>query len=329
MTTNFKKGLSIYGVPVLPETGGTVTTGNVYFVDSGNADGADESATAGTSIDKPFVTVDYAINQCTCNNGDVIYVMPGHAENIPTSNTFIPDTEGVSIIGLGRGNSRPTFTSSSAAGTIAITGRGTRISNCIFHAGTTATAIKVTTGMKIEARDVMVDNCKWSQSGSSSFFVKMIIVSSSIGAVSGAKVISNEFLSVETASSGCSRGLCLAVGSSLVDVTSDDILIAHNTFKGYFDDAAIHSNSSGVVHTGVVIKGNDIWNPSLISGCPGIDINNAITGLCIDNRMGCIGSTDLEDDIFDPGSMLNSENYCANTVDETGAPAPLTVASSC
>ena len=55
------------------------TPGDVYFVNS--ATGTD-SAGNGQNPDAPFATLAYAVAQVTSGQGDVIYVMPGHAENI-------------------------------------------------------------------------------------------------------------------------------------------------------------------------------------------------------------------------------------------------------
>jgi len=71
-------GYSGYGLQLVQAA--LNTTGNIFYVDSGNSSAVDYSG-AGTSKTKPFKTVDYAIGQCTANNGDVIIVMPGHAES--------------------------------------------------------------------------------------------------------------------------------------------------------------------------------------------------------------------------------------------------------
>lgn len=55
------------------------------------------------------LTIDEAINQCTANAGDVIFVMPGHTEAV-TSTSINCDVAGVSIIGLGIGSNKPTLT---------------------------------------------------------------------------------------------------------------------------------------------------------------------------------------------------------------------------
>jgi hypothetical protein len=82
--------------------------GDVWFVDSGV--GVD-AAGYGQNPDAPFATLDYAIGQTTANNGDVIYVMPGHAETYDGNGEgFDLDVNGVKVIILGEGADRATFT---------------------------------------------------------------------------------------------------------------------------------------------------------------------------------------------------------------------------
>ncbi len=85
--------------------------GSVFFVGSG-VTGATDAAGYGDSPDAPFATLDYAIGQCTANKGDVIYVLPGHAE---TTTAIALDVAGVKIKGLGYGRSRPSLTATTAA----------------------------------------------------------------------------------------------------------------------------------------------------------------------------------------------------------------------
>lgn len=98
--------------------------GAVWFVDS--AVGVD-SAGYGKNPDAPFATVDYAIGNCTASKGDVIYVMPGHAETCTAAVTM--DVAGVSIIGLGRGKNRPALTASGAIDLITVTADDCHIEN--------------------------------------------------------------------------------------------------------------------------------------------------------------------------------------------------------
>lgn len=86
---------------------------DIFFVDS--AVGSD-SVGYGRNPDAPFATLDYAFSQCTASKGNVIYVMPGHAE---TTTLIGFDVAGVKVIGLGFGRNRPTFTATTAASDLA------------------------------------------------------------------------------------------------------------------------------------------------------------------------------------------------------------------
>ena len=92
------------GLPVIQDT--HVFTGNVFFVMTGGTD----SAGYGLHPDAPFATVDYAIGQCTANQGDTIFVMPGYTETITNSARWTVDVAGIKIIGLGHGTDKPTLT---------------------------------------------------------------------------------------------------------------------------------------------------------------------------------------------------------------------------
>ena len=82
------------------------TTGDRWFVHSGTGT---DAAGYGQHPDIPVATIDYAIGLAAANNGDIIYVMPGHAENIIAAGIDV-DKAGLKIIGLGVENNRPTIT---------------------------------------------------------------------------------------------------------------------------------------------------------------------------------------------------------------------------
>ncbi len=104
--TNFPHGITSFGVPVLPKANSDARTGNVIWVDSGAGSDSNDDA----SFDKPLATLDHAIGHCTANNGDTIYIKEGHAETYSAKASLVCDVAGVTIIGLGVGDDRPTFT---------------------------------------------------------------------------------------------------------------------------------------------------------------------------------------------------------------------------
>lgn len=118
---------------VVDETKGT---GNIWFADSGSATGGD-TVGHGQNPDTPFLTWDYAVGMCSENNGDIIKLMPGHAETLTTAGAVTLDKAGVTTIGMGEGASRPTFTFSSTdnSASVLITAASTKIKNIIGICG--------------------------------------------------------------------------------------------------------------------------------------------------------------------------------------------------
>lgn len=132
--TNFQKGISVAGIPVLPGAGDIPFTGGKYFyVNSLTGVNAPDY---GSSIDKPFATITYALTYCTGTSStypkqDVIIVGQGHTLTISAAGGLTIDKAGVYIIGLGNGSLRPTITWSATASTLAITAANVTMSNFI------------------------------------------------------------------------------------------------------------------------------------------------------------------------------------------------------
>jgi len=118
------------GVPVNSE----FTTGSIFFVDSNTGSNSND----GKSPSTVFATVDYAIGNCTASKGDIIYVMPGHAETVTGSVTA--DVIGVKVIGLGNGDKRPTITVNAAINGISVTAADNVFYNIRVVAGSSVTA---------------------------------------------------------------------------------------------------------------------------------------------------------------------------------------------
>lgn len=127
--TPFPNGLSSMGVPIIG-SGPTIpfTTGKYIFCSS--VVGSDGNS--GLNKNQPVATVDKALAKCTANKGDVIIVMPGHTETVASVGALTFDVAGVTLVGIGNGSLRPTFTLSATASTIAVTAADTRINNIII-----------------------------------------------------------------------------------------------------------------------------------------------------------------------------------------------------
>lgn len=152
--TPLPKGLSSMGCPVT--AGAYVTTGSVYFVDSNT--GLD--VYDGHDPDHAFATLDHAVTHCSSGLMDTIFLMPNHAETISTSTECRLSVDGIMVIGLGSGETRPTFTigTATALGSdIAITGHSIVLENILGKPGADA----LTGPILIGSCDITLNNIEW------------------------------------------------------------------------------------------------------------------------------------------------------------------------
>jgi hypothetical protein len=135
-------------------------SGSVFWV---HATTGTDGAGYGQNPDAPFATLDYAIGKCTANKGDVIFLLPGHAENIASATGCAIDVAGVTIIGLGQGTLVPTLSITAAAGaTIAISAANVWLENVkvVGNFLNIASAVTVTAGgltvKNVKTRDTSI-----------------------------------------------------------------------------------------------------------------------------------------------------------------------------
>lgn len=167
--THLSGPLFVGGVPVLPGTPdprnirGQVGAGRVIYV--GNAGVVGD----GTSADAPLASLFGASGALSTiagrtNSGDVIYVLPGHAENVSAADmgSHMTTASGFSIVGLGTGTMRPAFTWTAATATLLLDTANVEIANCqLFLAGSTSstTALSVAAPITVSAAGCRIVNC--------------------------------------------------------------------------------------------------------------------------------------------------------------------------
>lgn len=165
------------------------TTGKTFYVQSpvnANAQMIQDLFVLDTDgVQRVFSTIALALTQTTAGAGDVIYVAPGYVETITTAGGTTVATSGVSIIGLGKGNLRPTVTFTTAVAAswivsganvtlqniiftcnintqtqmVSVTGADCAIRNCYFNVAT-AGAIGAAIGVNVTAADrFIMDSC--------------------------------------------------------------------------------------------------------------------------------------------------------------------------
>jgi len=134
------------------ELGGVMASNKAFWVSS--VTGSDNNP---GSYYLPKATIDAAVGKCTASKGDVIYVMPGHAETLSDTATLTLDVAGISIVGLGNGTNRPNVTieGNAATSTITVSADNVLFKNMIVTVGVDS-LLKV---FKISANYCNIEDC--------------------------------------------------------------------------------------------------------------------------------------------------------------------------
>lgn len=264
-----------------------LTTGNIFFVHSGTGT---DGAGYGRNPDSPFATLDYAIGQCTANQGDRIYVMPGHSEDVDAAAAVDVDVAGVSIIGIGHGADRPTFDLSAVASTFEIGAASVHLENLLFTVSEDATIV-----LDVNAADAYIKNCEFRNAAAKEAVTFIDINGGAANACDRAVVDGCVFRAPNA-------GTDTAIG---LDEVADGVVVKNCWAFGAFGDAAIH-NPAAKVLTLLTIVDNVLVNTTAASHS--IELVSACTGLIAFNRCGSPLADATPGDI-DGGACHILENY--------------------
>jgi hypothetical protein len=305
MTTGNRSPLFAKAQPggVFSVEGMDVTTGNRWYVDSG-ASQASDSAGGGVNPDAPFATLDYAIGRATANNGDIIYVMPGHTENLTAADTIDFDVAGITVIGLGQGADIPTFTHTLLAGSVTIQAASTYLKNLKFVAGVTD---GVTAGITIAAAG---DNCT----------LDGIIMRDTLNTQEFLVHVTVATTVADLTIKNCDF-LCLSGGSATNSIlfagTTSNLRIL-NTFIFADSTDSVVDHLAGIA-TNAYIDGLTVYNEDDQTAGYVLDFHASSTGIVTN----CRGAYNKVDAAMTKGdAMWWIENYFSNTIAESGLLEP-------
>lgn len=261
----FANGVNILGMPVLNTYGG-----NVFWVNSsGGSDG-----NKGTR-DRPFATLDYAIGRCTANNGDIIMLMPNHAETITGAGGITADIAGITIVGMGTYNQRPRFLMDGATTvTFVVSAADVTVQNCVFASG----HADVVRCFNVTAAGFSCLECEFVNNVvDENFLVAIDCSSTTDNNADGLKVVGCRYISAD------------ASATNLINVTADvDGLVATDNFVCL--DAATAAPmilcATGKDLRGLLVLRNYVAN-GMTANDLFIDNDTAVnTGIVAHNRIG-------------------------------------------
>ncbi len=275
MPTNFPSGIRSKGIPVeaLSGYGGPLfQNGDVYFVDSGHTNTSDNNA--GTNPSYPMATLDGAVGKTTASNGDMILIAPGHTETLSSAGALTLDVAGITIVGMGLGAKRATFTLDTAATTdIDVTAADISIYNCIFSMNY-ADIVQV---FDLSADGFTVKGCKFEDTATSMNFVDLIKCTTTDNECDRITFSDNHVTSPDTGNDAI-----IELGGD-----SDDLIMQDNFIAlGVADGEAVISVATGKDVTNCLITGNYIYRLNT-SGDLLIDSDTtANSGVIAHNRIG-------------------------------------------
>lgn len=288
------------GVPVVNYDNNKFITGTVFFVDSNNG----SAGASGLKPTEALTTLDAALGKCTDSKGDVIYLMPGHAETITGAGGITLDKIGVSIIGLGRYDLRPRFLMDGGATvTMLVTAANVSIENCVFAAG----HADIVTFCTISAKGFRCAYCHFEENVATENFLTVISAGVADNDSDGLEVIGCTFNSIDSAATGV-----IKLNKNMADVKIVGNQICCDCSASTY--APIYSPSTEVI-TNILVSDNIVHNLHDGNATVGISIaNTASTGAIVRNLVGAQDLADETPILGGAAGLFVAENYASGVL---------------
>ncbi len=277
-------------------------TGNIFFVDSGAAAGG-----GGLAPESAKQTLAAAVGLCTADNGDVIYVLEGHAESVGASGLAI-NVAGITIIGMGNGSLRPTFTGHTTDAVITISAANVTLRNIV----TAVDVDEVVSLISVTGANVTLDGIDHGLAGTAAS-AQCIQWLKATAAADGL-VVKNCRHRQLTAAGSAQKWIEL-VGPDFVSILDNVFLIVANASTS----SQLISGSTAVVYCDIS-RNRMLWIGATINTV--INLATGSTGVISDNRIGSGTSVATSGAITGDGCFI-FENYWADTAAASGLLAPV------
>jgi len=302
-------GVSVNGLPL------TVSNpGEIFWVNSssvlpkgGVAGQSRTSATPGKgTYNRPFLTINQALDSCTADRGDIVMVMPGYTETnaVTLSTGTTIDVAGVAIIGLGSGDLKPTITLTHITADINITSANNLIYNFRFVAGVPD---HVNT-LHITGANCHVDSCEFMCSAADT------ASNSSITSTATASFLKVTNTTINMESSILGVPVTDVLPENGIEFLSDGTVIQNCNILGHFKVAAIQNLTTAAV--GCVVNDNNIYNISTTAAAGGMSTTAGCTGMFMRNHIFCLETSAITGLVLNT-SMGAARNFAVNVLTES------------
>lgn len=230
----------------------SLSTGDRYFVGS-TVTASSDATTHGASPDRPFATIDYAIGQATASQGDIIYVMPGHAEAVAAAAGLDFDVAGIKVVGLGWGDTQPIVSIGTlTSATVEFNADDMWIENIRFK-GTIADLV-VGLDIKTGCDNLMFKNCKIGGTSSAVDMLKGVTIEATNDSITFDGCLFKEPAGGE------------ATAAIFTEGAFSNLLIQNCTFWGDWKVATLDLDAAAVTADGLFMRDCDAYNADASAG---------------------------------------------------------------
>jgi len=291
------------GSGLASEMGVTIPTGDVvaYVRSGGVVTGMHEDIR--TLL---VTTLNAGLARCRSGEGDIVVVLPGHAENVSAADQMSNLVAGTRILGFGEGSNRPKFTWTVATATFLFDVADVTLDNCVLQMAAAGNAgVTVAAPITVSAATCRITNCRINFGDDANDIVTVGITTTA--AANGFHFLRNECI-------GATAAECTAF---LQIVGGDAVRIEGNYISG-----ATSSTTVGLVRvlttatTNVAIMHNYIAH-NKTSSTEALTLLAATTGFMDGNNLAVLDNASVAMNTVGNITMGN-DNYLANTVGERG-----------
>ena len=294
---NRKQGTGMFAI-----TGKDPTTGTIFWVDSTNSLATDATG-YGVNPDYPFATIDYAVGKCTANKGDIIYVMPNHAETVSGAGGIALDIAGIKLIGMGEGDDMPTITFSATTSTLTVSASNITVKNFICLATAAIVTTVIVTGEYATLKNLLFIGDAADETHKIPIITTAAANDLTIDAVNVQLLVAEDGTTAITTTS-----------TEAIRLVGTDRATVQNCYlSGDFTTSAI--NGITTASKDIIVNHNRVNNVATENITGGIDLVTACTGYVDDNRVYvayATGNTAL----IDAASCVLGLNWVSNVVSE-------------
>lgn len=263
-----------------------------------------------------FNTLSAALNRCMANRGDVVLVLPGHAENVADTTMLTDLKAGVTIARAAGAGAIPTFTFTAAGASWLVDDAGCHFDGIRFDF--TGAGAAITRGIYVTAADTVFRNCQFSVATGAT--TKATIVLEATAAAHRLSVVN--CFAWGTATQNVTNGFLISGAADGVSFERNRFLFSATAANGCINFTAAATN--------ITLADNVVFNTHTASTAAINVANVAATGVTVGNRCATIndGTANAQGLVFGAAALLRCfDDLSSDEPRRSGVAVPAAVAT--